>query len=176
MNNLHTFMIALVCFVILYESSIGVSRKFKRRRVFEMAKRRSKEIGLPLLVIGDPYNGLMSITTGAEYECGDVCLDLTGCTRCPNGIKGKLEELLQTLKLDDYVVYISCVLEYVDDLELILSYLTKMNHKNLFIVNVEWFSLTAYFYPYFLTNEQPPKYIIIKCPPWSKDILYTNIK
>ena len=40
------------------------------------------------------------------------------------------------------------------------------------VTDVEWYSLAAYLYPYFLTNEQPPKYIIYQCPPWNKKIFY----
>ncbi len=117
--------------------------------MFALAKQRAKALGLPLLVIGDPYNGIMSIVSGPDYECGDVCLDLTGCEQCPIRIKGRLEDKIPNINLNEYVVFISCVLEYVDDLPLIHTYLSHMNPNNLFIVNVEWYALTAYIYPYF---------------------------
>ena len=69
-------------------------------------------------------------------------------------------EFISEINLNKYVIYISCVLEYVDKLPKILSYLNKVNKKDIFIVTVEWYSLNAYFYPYYLTNEQPPKNII----------------
>jgi hypothetical protein len=37
-----------------------------------------------------------------------------------------------------------------------MSYLDKMNQDDLFVVNVEWYSFMAWFYPYYLTNERPP--------------------
>ena len=76
-------VLLLVALVLLYESIVGLHRKLNRRRLFRMAKERSRETGLPLLVIGDPHNGVMSVSTGADYGCGDVCLDLTGCPKCP---------------------------------------------------------------------------------------------
>jgi hypothetical protein len=160
---------------VSFELFVGIYRKVRRRKIFALAQKRAKETGLPLLVVGDPDNGIMSIATGQDYGCADVCVDLTGCPTCPNGIKGKLEDVLPTLDLSRYVVFISCVLEYVDDLPKIVSYLEKMDPKNLFIVNVEWYTLTAYFYPYFLTRERPPNYVIYECPPYSSKISYKKI-
>ncbi len=134
-------------------------RKIKRRIVYQKAKKRAKLTGKKLLVIGDPYNGIASKSTGIDYSCGDVCIDLTGCPACPESIKGRLEDTIGKLKMDEYVIYISCVLEYVDDLDYINTFLNKVKPEDLFVVNVEWYSFMAWFYPYFLTKERPPKYI-----------------
>jgi hypothetical protein len=134
-------------------------RKIKRRIVYQKAKKRAKLTGKKLLVIGDPYNGIASKSTGIDYSCGDICIDLTGCPACPESIKGRLEDTIGTLKLEEYVIYVSCVLEYVDDLDYINTFLDKVKPEDLFVVNVEWYSFMAWFYPYFLTKERPPKYI-----------------
>ena len=152
-------LLIVLVVIILYEIIIMLIRKIKRRILFKQAKQRAKLTGKKLLVIGDPYNGLASKTTGCDYGCGDICLDLTGCPNCPKTLKGKLEEHISKINLNEHVVFISCVLEYVDDLDYINSYLSKMNQQDLFVVNVEWYSLMAYFYPYYLTNEMPPKHI-----------------
>ena len=131
-----------------------------RRKLFKKAQKRARVTNKKLLIIGDPYNGVASISTGADYHCGDLCIDLTGCPKCTNSIKAKLEDVISEIDLSKYVIYISGVLEYVDELPKILSYLNKVDRKNIFIVTVEWYSLNAYFYPYYLTNEQPPKNII----------------
>ncbi len=149
----------ILVFLIVYEILICIIRKLKRRELFKRAQQRAKQTGKKLLVIGDPYNGLASKITGCDYGCGDVCLDLTGCPNCPVSLKGKLEDHISTINLDTHVVFISCVLEYVDDIDYIMSYLNEMDQDDLFVVNVEWYSLMAYFYPYFLTNEMPPKNI-----------------
>lgn len=149
----------VIIFIVLYEIVICFIRKIKRRIYYKQAVQRSKETNKKLLVIGDPYNGIASITTGLDYNCGDICVDITGCPKCETGIKSKLEDYLPTINLNDYVIYISCVLEYTSDLPLIESYLNKVPPQDLFVVNVEWYSLMAYFYPFFLTGEQPPKYI-----------------
>lgn len=152
---MNTFLLIIII-LIAYETAICILRKIKRRKLYKRAQERAKKTGKKLLVIGDPYNGIASKTTGCDYGCGDLCLDLTGCPNCPKSIKGRLEDNIKKLKLKNYVVYISCVLEYVDDLPLIMSYLDKMNQDDLFVVNVEWYSFMAWFYPYYLTNERPP--------------------
>ena len=152
-------LIFIILIIVIYEIIICIIRKLKRKIYYKKALKRAKETNKKLLVIGDPYNGIASITTGLDYKCGDVCIDLTGCPKCENAIKGKLEDILPTLNLNEYVIYISCVLEYVDDLDSIMTHLNKLNKDDLFIVNVEWYSLMAYFYPYYLTGERPPKYI-----------------
>ena len=48
------------------------------------------------------------------YDCGDICLDLNGCGDCPNQIKGDLLDEIQKLESNKYVVFESCVLEYID--------------------------------------------------------------
>ena len=155
MNKFLIFVIV----IIIYEITICMIRKIKRKIYYKKAVKRAKETNKKLLVIGDPYNGIASITTGLDYNCGNLCIDLTGCPKCDNAIKGRLEDIISTLNLNEYVIYISCVLEYLDDLPLVMSYLNKVNKNDLFIVNVEWYSLMAYFYPYYLTGERPPKYI-----------------
>jgi hypothetical protein len=152
-------LIKFIIIIIIYETVICIIRKIKRRLLYKKAINRSKLTGKKLLVIGDPYNGLASKITGCDYGCGDICLDLTGCPDCPNSIKGKLEDVIADINLDEHIVFISCVLEYTEKIEYIMSYLNKMNKDDLFIVNVEWYSLMAYFYPYYLTNEQPPRNI-----------------
>jgi len=151
-------LILILIFLIIYEIIICFKRKVQRRIYFKRAIQRSKETHKKLLVIGDPYNGVASISTGADYDCGDICVDITGCPKCEKGVKMKLEDFVKN-NLDDYIIYISCVLEYTTDLPLIQSYLNKVPPENLFIVNVEWYSLMSYIYPYYLTGEQPPSYV-----------------
>ena len=155
---MNKFLIFIII-IIIYEITICMIRKIKRKVYYKKAVKRAKETNKKLLVIGDPYNGIASITTGLDYNCGNLCIDLTGCPKCDNAIKGRLEDIIPTLNLNEYVIYISCVLEYLDNLPLVMSYLNKVNKNDLFIVNVEWYSLMVYFYPYYLTDERPPKYI-----------------
>jgi hypothetical protein len=153
-------LLLLFIVLILYETIIMLKRKINRRNLFENAKKRAIETNKKLLVIGDPYNGVASISTGSDYNCGDLCIDLTGCPKCTNSIKTKLEDIISEINLNEYVIYISCVLEYVDELPKILSHLNKIDCKDIYVVTVEWYALNAFFYPYYLTHENPPKNII----------------
>ena len=80
------------------------------------------------------------------------------------------------MDLRNYVVYVSCTLEYVSDLPKILDSLRVVPYRNVFIVNVEWYCLTSYLYPYFLTREQPPKYVIYESPPYRPVIRYRELR
>ena len=67
MNLILLIIIIILILIIIYELIITFIRKNKRRNIFKLAQERSKVIGKPLLVIGDPYNGLASIMTGSDY-------------------------------------------------------------------------------------------------------------
>ncbi len=162
--NIIIIILIVVVIIFLYEFSISYNRKLNRRKLFKLAKERSLFTNKPLLVVGDPYNGIASIITGVDYDCGDICADITGCPKCPKTLKIKLEDLVD-YDLSKYIIYISCVLEYVDDIEKITNKLNQLNKDDLYIVTVESYSLMAYFYPYFLTNEQPPRNIITSTKP-----------
>lgn len=137
----------------MYQAVVTVELKLKRRRIFKQALSRSNETGKKLVVIGDPYNGIASMYTGADYTCGDICVDITGCPKCPNGVKNDLESYLKTVDLNEYVVFISCVLEEILDISNILQLLKKVPKDNLYIVNVQWYNLVSYYYPNFITGE-----------------------
>lgn len=168
MNNLFIFIIILIA----YEFVLLIYRKYKRRKVYSLAKERSIKTGLPLLVIGDPHNGVTSTFTGADYDCGDICLDITGAPKCKNTLKMRLEDFND---FGNYIVFISCTLEYVDDLPLIIRRLKNMNIENIFVVHIEPYSTTKWLYPNFLTGENKPKYTIHNAPPYHHEIIYSII-
>lgn len=124
--------------------------RFRRRRImFEAAVRRAAELGRPLVVVGDPDAGAHTRLLRA-YECGDLCVDLRGCPRCPvvkvaDITKGPIEGIAD----DSAVVYVSCVLEYVEDPRAALQELARIagTRENLFLVLVEPWTFTAVLYP-----------------------------
>jgi hypothetical protein len=68
-------------------------------------------------VIGDPDAGMHTRLMRA-YGCGDVCVDLNGCPKCPVTVvaditKGPIPDVAD----DSAVVFVSCVLEYVSEIE-----------------------------------------------------------
>jgi hypothetical protein len=141
-----------------------------------MAKTRSKETGKKLLVIGDPDNGFSNKYFGSDYGCGDLCVDLIGCN-CPNQIKSKIETILPKLQTDSYVIYISCVLEYVDNnvIDGIITELKRVGGKDVFIVTVDPYSLTSIFYfGSLFTGESGAKRRIFTSYPF-EDVTYENL-
>jgi hypothetical protein len=158
----------------LYEIVLNYTRYIRRKQIFQVALNKSKTLDKPLLVIGDPDNGTTNHLLGRCYGCGDVCLDITGCIGCPNGVKATIEEYLPTLKTNSHVIFISCVLEYVktENIDFIIQEIKRVSGDDYFIVSVDPYSLTALFYPTkILTGESGPNQIILSEYP-SKDFKY----
>ena len=163
--------------IIIYELILTYTRFIKRRQIYQLALQKSKELNKPLMVIGDPDNGATNYIFGRSYGCGDVCLDLTGCPGCTNGIKETIENYLPKLDNNTYVIFISCVLEYVktQNLDIIMNQIKRVSGGYYYIVSVEPFSLTALFYPTkFLTGESGPNQIILSEYP-EKELRYLSL-
>ena len=136
--------------MITNEVGHNYDRNSKRKKVYQSVKDYAKKVNKPLMIIGDPYNGISSKFEGdALYGCGDVCIDLTGCPKCKNSIrvKGPIPEKLKQFKNDSYVVYVSYVLEYVDDYEESVKELRRVGGDNVFALTVSPLCLTSYLYP-----------------------------
>ncbi len=136
-----------------------VLRRSWRRRAYRAALRRAAETGKPLLVVGKPQAGFINRVVGTDYGCGDVCTDLVGCTPCPNELKGPLEEVLPRLPSSSFVVYVSCTLEYVDDLPHCIRELERVAIPDgLFVVRVTPGSSTFWLWP-------GAKWVLSSAPP-----------
>jgi len=157
----------------MWEFALAIKRKYTRRQVFEQATNRAKETGKKLLVIGDPNNGFFNTLTGPDYDYGDECIDLTGC---PNAFssnvivhKGAVENILPTLDLQEFVIFQSCVFEYIEQYDIVRNLLENIAPEDLFFVNVEPWSLAAYIYPGFiLGDDSVPKRVFVNYPPFDK--------
>ncbi len=115
-------------------------RNAKRHSLYEKAAAHAHRDGVPLVVVGAPDRGA---TRGPG--CGDVCLDIEGCA-CPVQLEADVTKRLPFAD-NSVVVFVSCVLEYVDDVEAALAELRRISGGRLYIVAVEPWTLTAYFYP-----------------------------
>lgn len=100
-----------------YAGRLATRRGFHRR-----ARDLADELGRPLVVVGARSGGGGGIrTTGnlAQYDCGDAvtggCVDLAGCADCKS--VGRDVCAYGGIPVDDdsSVVFVSHVLEYVDD-------------------------------------------------------------
>jgi len=153
LKKIFKYLLIIIVIITIWQTIVTIELKLKRRRCFKQAQKRSKETGKKLIVVGDPYNGVGSIYTGIDYTCGDICVDITGCPKCSNGIKSDLESYLKSIDLNEYIIFISCTIEYIPNISVILEYLNKVPKDNLFIVNVQWYNLVCYYYPNFISGE-----------------------
>lgn len=156
---------------------ILIWRKCRRKKIYALALARAKDTGKRLFIIGDPNNDNTSIDGKADYGCGDLCLDKeTGCDICPNGVKDSLENYLPKLADNSYVIFISVVLEYVDNFEMVKKELFRVSGGDLFIVTLEPYTLKTTLFPNLGYGEKFKRKRIIYCtPPYSKDIQYKEL-
>ena len=174
-------ILLIVCLIILslvlYELFIVlIWRKRRRKKIYKLALQRTKKTGKRLFIIGDPNNDNKSIDGKADYGCGDICIDKeTGCDICPNGIKDSIENFLPKLPDNSYVVFVSCVLEYVDNFEMVKKELFRVSGGDLFIVNIEPYTLKTTFFPNLGYGKFKRKRIIYSAPPYTKTLEYKEL-
>jgi hypothetical protein len=164
-------------FILSNEFIQGIIRQKHRQKIFKLAQKKSKETSKQLVVFGDPYYGFGSRFFNLfmdGYGCGNETVDLTGAPKCPGGIKSDILEYLQAQKSNSKVIFISCVLEYIDNIESVVKEIMRVSGSidNVFIVTVSEFSLSAYLY-----REDDYKALnIIKGPPYQDKITWEKIK
>ena len=156
-------MIPVLYGACVVASEIWISlgpRRSRRRRAWSKARERARATGKPLLVVGDPDGGAVHPRHGRDYGCGHGVIDPTGTPGCvqtgyptrwaidgsDRPLRGRAEDVLPRLPSNSAVIYLSCVLEYVDDLDLVWRELHRVSGGDLFTVNVEPWSLTAFFF------------------------------
>jgi len=134
---------------LLAELGMAFHRFEVRRRIFDAAARRASELGRPLVVVGDPDAGMHTRLLRA-YGCGDMCIDMNGCPMCSvtkvaDLTKGPIDGIAD----DSAVVFVSCVLEYVADIDAALREISRIagSADNVFVVTVQPWTLTARLYP-----------------------------
>ena len=113
-RNLILFLFSMIAILIFLDVWFSIWRNHRRHEMFIQAKQQSKQTKKKILVIGDPKSGFWNKHIKKAYGCGDMCIDLLGCNGCPNSIKGDLLANLKKMRTNEYVIYESCVLEYVD--------------------------------------------------------------
>lgn len=125
------------------------ARRPMRRAYYDAAYARSRAIGKPLLVIGDPDGGV----THQDYGYGDVCADMTGCPLADkNGSRGIKVDLGEGLPLpsDSHVVFCCYVLELVPNLEKAYQEIMRVaggRTENVYILSLHPDEVAAYTYP-----------------------------
>lgn len=162
--------------ILGWELYWSFDRKNQRRKTWVLAKKRALQTCKKLLVIGDPDNGFFNTITGRDYGHGDVCIDLNGCPKADTSVKvysENVETVLPKLNLNEYIIFQSCVFEYVNNFDAVRRSLESVPIENLFFVNVEPWCVAAYIYPGFLTGDYSvPKRVLYAYPPHNKYVGY----
>jgi hypothetical protein len=131
-------VVLVTLIILLYD--IVFSRNFKRYTLYKQAKQKAEDTGKRLVVVGAPDTGGISGSISSAlnlYGCGDVCIDIQGCKTCPSSITGKIEDAIPQLEDNSCVLFISCVLEYIEDLPAIIPHLERVSGGDLFVVHVD---------------------------------------
>ena len=170
------FIIIFILIIIINEFIQGLLRQKERYDIYKLAKDKSLKINKKLLVVGDPYYGHGSKFYSLfmkNYDCGDITIDLTGAPKCHNSYKIDILSYLKKQPSNSLVIFISCVLEYVDDIDDIINEINRVagDASNIFIVTVTKYSLSAYIYSDMYSKS---KYII-DAPPLYNTITYKKI-
>lgn len=110
-------VLCILTFLLLWELSFDIARHRDRKIKWKCALADAQSRNRKIVVIGDPYgsNGTKVLGRGTGYGCGDVCVDLHGCPTCPTSVTSDAEAFLKTQEANSATVFISNVLEYVDD-------------------------------------------------------------
>lgn len=129
-----------VVVVGVWEGGWWLHRRWQRNRLFQAALADARTSGRKLVVVGAPD---MGATAGPG--CGDVTIDI-GESKCPGFLKADITKPLP-FKDDSVTVFVSCVLEYVNDYAGALEELRRIAGDHLYVARVEPWTLTAYLYP-----------------------------
>lgn len=131
------------------ESAMALDRFRNRKALYRMAAERAKATGKTLVVVGDPDGGAHTRLARA-YDCGDICVDLNGCSECPVAVAADITQgPIEQIADGSAVVFVSCVLEYVSDFQAAWAEVLRMagTVDDVFLVEVQPWTLTGAMYP-----------------------------
>jgi hypothetical protein len=165
--------IAVVALIIIIFNEIGQSyyRNYRRSYYYKMAAKHALKIDKPLIVIGCPHNGLGAKFHGYAYGPGNFTIDISGCSKgvCEDVIERDIVDSLKTFEDNSCVVFVSCVLEYVEKIDEAIKEINRVagDQKNIFIVTVGTSSLISYYYSYSNGEKHKdiPLRVFLSAPP-----------
>ena len=129
--------IAIILIIIIMDILLSMYRNHRRSKYYNESLNLSKEMDKKLLVIGNPTAGFWNRNVKKAYGCGDLCLDIMGCD-CENQIQGDLLKELKKMESDSFIIYESCVLEYIDqkDIPEVKNELDRVSGGNYYGVRI----------------------------------------
>jgi len=124
-----------------WEVGAWLRRRERRSATYDRALRRARELRRPLVVVGAPDGG---VTAG--YGPGDLVVDVAPSSGPWRSMQWDICDPLPWPP-GCCVVFCSCVLEYVRDVDAAIANLSFVSGGELFVVTVEPWSLAAHLYP-----------------------------
>jgi hypothetical protein len=140
-NGALSFLAPMLAVGAAWELGWWWRRRSLRQKTYELAAAEAKRLGRPLVVVGAPDGG---VTSG--YGCGDVTVDIVRSESCPNPLVADVTKPLPFAD-NSVVVFVSCVLEYVDNADAALAELCRASGGHMHVVRVEPWTLTSILYP-----------------------------
>lgn len=132
--------LAIPALTVLWEAFWWQKRIIDRNDSYSKAFHHSRVMGVPLVVIGAADLGA---TNGPWI--GDINIDIEK-SNTPNFIQCDITKLIP-LRDNSCVVFVSCVLEYVDNLENAMKELKRVAQDRVYICRVQPWTLTSLVYP-----------------------------
>lgn len=133
-------LLAVIAGLAAWETFWWSERVHDRHALYDRAKTHARALGLPLIVVGAPDQGP---TPGPG--CGDLCLDIAP-TACPCSMQLDITKPIP-IPNDSAVIFVSCVLEYVENFEAAWRELQRIAPNRVYVCRVQPWTLTAHLYP-----------------------------
>lgn len=176
------FIVCTIILILLNELAQSFYRNYYRYKYYQEAVARSLKINKPLIVIGDPHNGIGSKMHGPAYGTGNYIIDISGCSAgiCPT-IEQDMTQALKSFDDNSCVIFVSCVLEYLEKNQIkeAIQQLKRVagSLDNLFVVTVGTSSYSSYFYSYGNRGKKRDRSqrVFLSAPP-EGDFNYQEIK
>lgn len=160
-------LIYVILFTVYGDALIAwIQRSSHQRRMFKNASRLAKEKGKLLVVIGDPRAQNTMTQYFPTYDCGDICIDIGGCTCNKESVILKMDvlEALKNMKSDSAVIYESEVLEFVDyNITPIVAEIERVSGGDQF--STHFSGMRSRFLSKSKHDAWTPKRIIVQYPP-----------
>lgn len=142
-----------------------VPQRQLRRSLYAAAVERARDTGKTLLVLGAPNRGIVQRFFGADYGCGAMCVDPSGCSTCETYVRGRLEDVLPQFGDDSAVIFAANVLEYADDAAMVAAQMDRVSGGDLFVATVDPATIAAWIWP-------GARRRVVEAPPIHTEVVY----
>lgn len=173
-------VVAMLIVLVVNEVIWWAKRIVLRKRYYRLARERATLLSKPLMIIGDPDAGYTNKLLGADYPCGDVTLDLSlsaKCKRSGGGVEGDIRDTLPSFADNSHVIFVSYVLEYVEDLHKVIPELMRIagSADNLFVVHASQYALWSRLRKSSSLTDPEAVNVITAAPPQSRAISFFKL-